>query len=61
LLTLDANVGIDNTLMLIEPATGGADIETKRISGSADCRHTRTRLRVEVMPIIKNGRWKFLA
>ena len=61
LLTLDANVsGIDNTLMLIEPATGGADIE-KRISGSADCRHTRTRLRVEVMPIIKNGRWKFLA
>ncbi|EMO9464372.1 baseplate J/gp47 family protein, partial [Raoultella ornithinolytica] len=28
LLTLDANVpGIDNTLTLIEPATGGADIE----------------------------------
>lgn len=30
LLTLDANIpGIDNTLMLIEPATGGADIETQ--------------------------------
>lgn len=30
LLTLDANVsGIDNTLMLIEPATGGADIENE--------------------------------
>ncbi|BBV77013.1 hypothetical protein STW0522RAO56_30670 [Raoultella planticola] len=30
LLTLDANIpGIDNTLTLIEPATGGADIETQ--------------------------------
>ncbi|MCU8822764.1 baseplate J/gp47 family protein [Klebsiella quasipneumoniae] len=30
LLTLDANVsGIDNTLTLIEPATGGADIENE--------------------------------
>lgn len=29
-LTLDANVpGIDNTLVLIEPATGGADIESQ--------------------------------
>jgi hypothetical protein len=60
ILTLDANVsGIDNSLELIEPASGGTDIESVEDFRQRGLLAYQNPPQVGVMLIIKNGRWLF--